>query len=253
MSLNKFLLFGDSVTEYAYREKVPWIEGPFFTVGAALTNVYTRKLDVVQRGYSGYSTREGVKIIGHILHAEHDIQPPELQVRLAYVEFGTNDARLRGSSPYNHQTVPLQEYVANMLEIVEQFRSRDISVVAILPGLHDAATRNKFNEDDSRTGDIRTNENSKLYADSIAAKLDLIGVPYVHLYNVQSNYLAVHPDKTVQDLLIDGIHYSGISYRLFYDELLDLIKQHYPQLHPDSMAQKWPHHHDVIEETEFGY
>lgn len=47
--LDQFLLFGDSITQFSFNpHELGW--------GASLADSYARKLDVVNRGYSGYNT-----------------------------------------------------------------------------------------------------------------------------------------------------------------------------------------------------
>lgn len=60
MVYKKFLMFGDSITEFAFNSRPSSGESPGdeFTLGAALTNVYTRKLAISQRD-SLVTTRDG--------------------------------------------------------------------------------------------------------------------------------------------------------------------------------------------------
>ncbi|KAM0035100.1 putative SGNH hydrolase superfamily [Helianthus debilis subsp. tardiflorus] len=53
----QFVLFGDSITELSFRCG-GW--------GASLTDTYSRKADIVVRGYGGYTTRWALFLLHHI-------------------------------------------------------------------------------------------------------------------------------------------------------------------------------------------
>ena len=54
--MDQFILFGDSITQQAFSEH----GAPF---GAALTDAYIRKLDIVNRGFSGYNSSHAFDIL----------------------------------------------------------------------------------------------------------------------------------------------------------------------------------------------
>lgn len=80
----QFVLFGDSITQRSF--------GPGGWA-AALADTYTRRVDIVNRGYSGYNSRWALTLLDHVF-------PPTAagaaaaDVRLATVFFGANDAAL---------------------------------------------------------------------------------------------------------------------------------------------------------------
>lgn len=76
----KFLLFGDSITQKSFSVG-GW--------GAALTDAYQRKADVLNRGYSGYNSRWALQLLDRVLPEE---VPGEIV--LSTVFFGANDAAL---------------------------------------------------------------------------------------------------------------------------------------------------------------
>lgn len=77
-----FILIGDSITQKSFSVG-GW--------GAAFSNTYQRKVDVLNRGYSGYNSRWLIKIIDKVL-------PNDLNksILLATVFLGANDAALEG-------------------------------------------------------------------------------------------------------------------------------------------------------------
>lgn len=57
--LDQIILFGDSITQQSFSQE----RG--FAFGAELSNQYVRKLDVVNRGLSGYNTAQALKVGQH--------------------------------------------------------------------------------------------------------------------------------------------------------------------------------------------
>jgi len=99
---DKFLLFGDSITQGGCDQSG-------FAFAAALQHDYARRLDVVNRGFSGYNTANAVVILPSI------IQPPtNSNIRLITVFFGANDAVIEGFP----QHVPFEEYCRNLKQIL---------------------------------------------------------------------------------------------------------------------------------------
>ena len=76
----QFLLFGDSITQRSFQ---------YGGWGAHLANAYQRKVDVLNRGYSGYNSRWALQLLDRVLPAEK-----AGKILLATVFFGANDAAL---------------------------------------------------------------------------------------------------------------------------------------------------------------
>ena len=74
----QWVLFGDSITQKG-----------FATGGWAgvLADSWQRRVDVINRGYSGYNSRWATHLLSHVFPADAPIQ-------LATVFFGANDATL---------------------------------------------------------------------------------------------------------------------------------------------------------------
>lgn len=85
-----------------------------------------RKADVLNKGLSGYNTRWAKKV-AKIIFTEEDFP----RLLLATVFFGTkefnfqlpgaNDSSLESENP--QQYVPIEEYSANLIEIIEHIKS----------------------------------------------------------------------------------------------------------------------------------
>lgn len=248
---NTFLMFGDSITEYAFDQYClsTDIDAPVqFTLGPALQNIYQRKLQIIQRGFSGYNSRDAVPLAKSILKTEHDNLPDSKKIKIAYMFFGTNDARLIGNSPLNNESMPLERFIPQMKEAVKEFTSRNIPLIVIAPGVHVAKDWDKSHPDDLITGDYRTNERNKLYQDTL--KEIITDVPVLGLYDLMMDWINEKPnERSCSDLLCDGIHFSGKGYKLMFDALLATIKKHYPECHPDNLPYRFPYHADLKDDT----
>ena len=98
------IAFGDSITQQGYAPESPWV--------GLLSNLMVRRMDVVNRGFSGYTTREGLELLPSVL-AEHT------RIDLVVVFFGANDAVIEGVP----QHVSLADYRRNLVDMVGQIRS----------------------------------------------------------------------------------------------------------------------------------
>ncbi|OCF38036.1 hypothetical protein I317_04819 [Kwoniella heveanensis CBS 569] len=76
------ILFGDSLTE---RQDVPQ------TLDERMNRAYGRKLDVLNRGFGGYTSTLGVALLDHIFAPKEDAAASPV-VRLVTLFFGTNDS-----------------------------------------------------------------------------------------------------------------------------------------------------------------
>nr|XP_011460297.1 PREDICTED: GDSL esterase/lipase At5g45920-like [Fragaria vesca subsp. vesca] len=102
----KIYLFGDSITEESFGDG-GW--------GASLAHHFSRNVDVVLRGYSGYNTRWAEKVLKRVFPGSQD-SGGEAPLAVT-VFFGANDACLLDRcSGFLH--VPVDEYKHNLRSIV---------------------------------------------------------------------------------------------------------------------------------------
>ena len=116
-----FVLLGDSITELGFDPDGGW--------ATRLAAHYVRRADVLNRGYSGYSTRWGLAAMPHVLAGTTATPPPTLVT----IFFGANDASDATLNARQH--VPLAEYEANLIEIVRLIREAwpDAKLVIVAP------------------------------------------------------------------------------------------------------------------------
>ena len=78
----------------AERPPTPLPTGYF---GPKLVQEYARKMDIVNRGLSGYNSTQALEVLPHIMPA------PELaRVRMLLIFFGANDSRPPHEGPHTH-------------------------------------------------------------------------------------------------------------------------------------------------------
>lgn len=223
LDYKRFLLFGDSITEFSFNPNQ-------FSVGAALTHAYARKLDVVQRGYSGYNSRWGLKILKEILNQESGII-------VSTLFFGANDLCIGG-----HQRVPLEEFIWNTREMIKILHDKGIKPIVIGPGMIDRERWEASRPDEIKAGYVRTNEDFQLYSDALVRLTEELHVPYINLNILFRSYKG-----DFRDLFADGLHFSGSGYKILFNELIAQIGKFYPDLLPENLPYHLPYWRDVLE------
>ncbi|KAG0669569.1 hypothetical protein C6P45_003559 [Maudiozyma exigua] len=235
MNYEKYLIFGDSITEFSYNPQI-YPEDPIqFTWGGALTSAYTRRMDVIQRGFIGYNTRQAKKILPKIL--EHDGR----NVKMASIGFGTNDASTAG--PF---VIPVEEYRQNILEMIGMLRNHGIEkILLISPAAMDHAHWKAKVEGDIKIGMERSNEAFVPYVKCLEdiAHQEKIGV--VNLNKPFNAEIARRPNDW-QKLFVDGVHLGNDGSKIYFNELMNAIKKIYPEYHPDNLPYKLPEYPDLL-------
>jgi lysophospholipase L1-like esterase len=202
------LLLGDSLTQTAFEG---W--------GAILADVYQRRADVLNRGFSGYNTRFFLRLGEDALSA-HDIE----NASLVLIFFGANDAAILEHNDHHH--VPLQEFSENLKTLVKRVRVQGKHILLITaPPVHH---QQRFDYQIKRYGDKatgvleRTNEVTGQYAAAckqVATDLDL---PCLDLHH------CMQQDKDYGRFFQDGLHFSSQGHERVGQEILNAIALHFP-------------------------
>ncbi|SCU99092.1 LADA_0H17502g1_1 [Lachancea dasiensis] len=231
LKYQKFLLFGDSITEFAFNTRMEDGKGDQFSLGAALCRDYTRKLDIVQRGFSGYTSRWALKLLPQILESE-----VSSEIVLCTIFFGTNDAASAGN-----QRVELPEFKQNITTLVHMLKAKDIHPILVGPALHDEKNWTLSKPDQAIQKVFRSSNRNKLYSDTLKDIATAEDVGFVDLHKA----FTVQGGSHWQELLCDGVHFTGKGYEVFYNALLDTIRATYPQYAPESVSYKLPNWREV--------
>ncbi|KAI0668538.1 SGNH hydrolase [Trametes maxima] len=225
------VLLGDSITEISFAGN---------GLGARLADVYNRKFDVVNRGFSGYNTDWIIPIFEQIFPTQHQQQHAP-KVRLLTIWFGANDAAL----PHSKQHVPLDQFQANLRHIIHAVRSPespyyspDTRIILITPPpvdparwaawLEEAAPETKGDPPD------RSFEQAQRYAEGVRDVATQEGVAVADAWT-RIWEAAGRDESRLGEYLSDGLHLNTRGYAVVYDALIETIAAKYPEYHYDRL------------------
>jgi lysophospholipase L1-like esterase len=245
--MDQFILFGDSITQQCFDQE--YGRGFF---GPALTNHYVRRLDIVNRGFSGYNTFQALKVLPKFMSS-----PQQASVRFMMIFFGANDARLPNTPGGPDQHVPLEEFQSNLRKIATHQcikAHQDIRIILVTPPPVDE--RSLVEADQTKypgMGAImrRTAVTTAKYAQAVRDLGDELQMPVLDIWTAmleQAGYSAknrspkVFPGSTddalsytLEQFLHDGLHFSHSAYELLFQELIALIERRWPDQAPERL------------------
>lgn len=205
------MLFGDSITQQSFRSG-GW--------GAALADIYSRKVDVVLRGYGGYNTRWALLMLNQIFPLG-SAKPPVAVT----IFFGANDAaRLEGTGKRQH--VPVEEYKDNLRKIVQHIKSGSPNTLVILitpppidvEGRREYA-RSLYGDKASETPD-RTNEATGVYAKQCVTLANELGLPSVDVWSKMQE-----TEGWQKKFLSDGLHLTPEGNAVVFSEVVKIFDE----------------------------
>ncbi|XP_058201470.1 GDSL esterase/lipase At5g45920-like isoform X1 [Rhododendron vialii] len=212
----KIYLFGDSITE----ESFSFADGGW---GASLVHHFSRTVDVVVRGYSGYNTRWALRALDKVF------PPPEKEAPVAVtVFFGANDACLPDrSGAFQH--VPIDEYKNNLSSIVSflkifvgfQKRWPGTNIILITPPPIDEDGRLLHPYVENASGlPERTNEAAGAYAKACVAIARQCGILVVDLWTKMQEVPGWQ-----KAYLSDGLHLTQGGNRIVFEEVIAKLRE----------------------------
>lgn len=212
------VLFGDSITQQAF--------GMDGNVGWAslLASSYTRRADVLNRGFSGYNTNHAVDLLPRVFGTFETTGSP----LFCTVFFGANDAALPGEP----QHVPIKQYRNNLGTIIDSIRERvdgskeDFPIILLTPPpVHEEAWKEcrELKQSDRR------NQVAKEYGDAVKQVGQEHNCPVLDIWQLLDGLSS--PD-VYKKHLSDGLHLNESGNRRIYDGLMELIQTKYPDLAP---------------------
>ncbi|KAL4867419.1 hypothetical protein BDV12DRAFT_171392 [Aspergillus spectabilis] len=168
---DQFILFGDSITQMSSNQELG------FGFQPALQDAYSRVLDVINRGFGGYTTAHAVKVFPKFFPT-----PETASVRFLTIWFGANDASLLESN--NGQHVPLDVYKKNLAWLVQHPATvaQQPRILIITPTPVNEYQLEGFDHDKGNSHPTRTNAGARLYADAAREVAESLNVPVVDLW-----------------------------------------------------------------------
>ena len=213
LSNKKILLVGDSLTEYSYKLN----DNGF---GVLLSEKYVRRFDIINRGFSGYTTRQIYNIINDFAYSHQEFE-------LSTLLLGTNDACLQGYTQY----VPLEEYQKNLHLIAQEILKKSKKLIIITPPFVD-----------DRFGPERKNINTIKYRNAAIQVATSLGLKYLDLWDLfHGSHVsdAKVIEKTDLKYLSDGLHFSNLGNEIIFHALVHFIESEYPELNIPNHWNRW--------------
>ncbi|KAJ2743407.1 isoamyl acetate-hydrolyzing esterase [Coemansia sp. BCRC 34301] len=223
--LDTIVCIGDSLTQHGYDvSKNGWT--------SQLSFAYIRRLDVINRGFSGYTSRWVLPLLPQVFTGHK----PKLLVIL----LGTNDTLL----PKHPRHVPIDEFKSNierMLAITAELSPETKVVLVTPPSL--GVKFYAIHDEDA----FRTFECVKEYADVVRDIAREHSVPCADFWTaVEEKAKEIGGEFDGYDSLsYDGVHLSAGGNDLLFNTLMQTIKQDLPDLHRSAMPLVVPYHKDI--------
>lgn len=238
MGFDKIVLLGDSITEYS----VEFSHG----LHPHLERYYSRRFDIVNRGFAGYNSSHLLPILKRILKADRNI-------RLITIFIGTNDATLMRDVKGVIQAVPLEQYTHNVSQLVDLCLEQKIVPILIGPALHDGAQSIIRLAADNRPIEHAwgSSANKLMYSEACEKIAQEKGVTFVNLWNAFKSKGGWCHNEVMADsvdlsaFLIDGIHFTNAGYKILSDLVTEAIEQLIPHLLAKSIKQELAYFGDI--------
>ncbi|KHN99531.1 GDSL Lipase/Acylhydrolase family protein [Metarhizium album ARSEF 1941] len=242
-SYPQLVLFGDSLVE----RSVDLQDG--FSMQAALQSRFIRRLDVVNRGFSGWNTANAVKFLSSIF-PEPTATSPKLEYLV--VLLGANDASL--PLPTTAQHVPIDQFKENLTKIITHpnIQAHEPKILLVSPPPvdemkltrvdlargHECATRSSLISASysEKVREVAREHPNVVLVDLWRAIMDKAISMAPNDYKTGGPWLGSRDNGNqggLDHLLPDGLHMSGDAYRIFYDELKGFIGQEWVNLADD--------------------
>lgn len=223
------VLFGDSLTELAFGattvgdESVGW--------ASLLASSYSRRADVLNRGYRGYTTEMALQILPQVF--TDDLC--RSNVLFCTVFLGANDCVLQTDPRH----VPLDKFAANLRSIITSIREKVRKdpqqslppIILLTPPPLDIERRKEFCL--REYGDLaraqRSNKSAKAYGKmvkEIGKEMECCVVDTFTLLGGNGSA------QDYRDNLIDGLHLTAKGNVLVYRGLMELLERDFPDLAP---------------------
>ncbi|KAI8357180.1 SGNH hydrolase-type esterase domain-containing protein [Mortierella sp. GBAus27b] len=244
-AFDSFLLFGDSLTQFSFD-----VDHQGF--GAQLANAYQRRLDVINRGFSGYTSDQGIHLLPQLLPRKEQQQERSPKIQFLTICFGANDAVLE-SSP---QHVPLERYKENLREMIGMVHdpsqptySPETRIILICPPPVDIPLWTARCESENKRMD-KNKDSTERYSKACLE----IGQEYqsknsqqpprhhqLHVIDAWTLVAEQLGKGPLTDYLIDGVHLGFKGNKLFFDQIMKVVETHYPEWTPAKLPLNAPY------------
>ncbi|GAW22304.1 hypothetical protein ANO14919_118400 [Xylariales sp. No.14919] len=227
---NQIVLFGDSLFQGCSDIQ----DG--FSFQGALQHLCMRGLDVINRGFSGYNTKNALELLPQIFLPPSPTNP---RIEYLFVLLGANDACV--PTPTTTQGVSIEEYRENLIKIVthEHIKAHNPKILLITPPPLDEMQSFVTDIQKGHKEPARKAAVSAQYSETVRqVAAEVPGALLVDLQKaLMEKAISMTPDYdpsgpplgypegkrgALEQLLPDGLHMSGEAYKV----LFDIVKPH---------------------------
>jgi len=235
----QIILFGDSLTQQCSSPSLS------FALQPALQDHYLRRLDVLNRGFSGYTSTQALAVLPQFMPA-----PAQAAVRILTVLLGANDACLPGAPSGQH--VPLARYAANLRRIVAHpcVRAHAPRILLITPPPVDEYGLAEAGDGAAAS---RSAQHTAKYAEAARLVGEEGGVVVLDLW---ARFIAAAggPDgdgllpgdrrrprvRELSRYFRDGLHFTGDGYRFMFENVRYAFDKAWPDLVAEVIPARFP-------------
>ena len=219
--IKRAILFGDSITQEACD---PVLQGWV----SSLTAYWIRRIDVVNRGFGGYTSRWGLKLYESVVLD----QRPDI----VFLFFGANDAVVAEHA----QHVPLAEYKQNLSIMVRKALSMSMSVFLLTPPpVYEPVLELRNKEKGKKLLTDRINSNTLRYVNACKAVGKEFDVPVIDNWTTMGGESAERGDY-----LRDGLHLNEQGNQQVFRNIIGQIGD---KFRPENMKLFQPHWSEIVE------
>lgn len=177
--------------------------------------IYTRKLDVLNRGFSGYNTDWALPILRQLLPTVEQQKQQACSISLLTIFFGANDASLT----FHPQHVPIGRYKSNVKAMVDMVRNPDspfynprMRVILITPPpLNEVQWSKHTTEQGGKLN--RSSESAHRYANCTKDVGKELNIPVADLWSEIMNK-SNNEGQDLSNYLLDGLHLNSNGYQV---------------------------------------
>ncbi|TPX37023.1 hypothetical protein SmJEL517_g00809 [Synchytrium microbalum] len=234
IELDQIIVFGDSITQWGYNtDHLGWV--------ALVSHAYVRKLDVLNRGFSGFNTRLCKYVLPSILN-NPTLKLKAAKLRLVSIFLGANDACIASANPRQHVSLPdFCDNVRLMIDTIRHYhpdaRIILISCPPVYPkrwGEHRAGQPNRVQD---RDVDV-----TRSYHESVLKLADDLNIPVIDTWKAIFGGNGEYNEAIAADtqILHDGLHLGPKGNQVLGTAFLELIALEWPDMKPESIESKVP-------------
>ncbi len=183
-----------------------------------IQNIYSRKLDILNRGFSGYNTKQVLKVIDNIIHQEF-----RKYCVLSFLFLGANDACVQGP-----RKVDLVTYKQNIIDLALKLKQTSPIIIITPPPVG------------TRPDNDRSYENTLLYRNACLDAASELNVPYIDTWSLFLGEDLKKDQQILDHVFNDGLHLSSKGNELLFDKIIDTVQKEYPHLAVDNMPLQPP-------------